>query len=93
MLVRPLTFHAPHTIVEAAQLQATLKEARILAGGTFLLNSPKLTDQAQGPYSARGLGEASLLPTSAAIANAIEDACGVRIKKLQEKNNITENQS
>jgi len=51
MLVRPLTFHAPHTIVEAAQLQATLKEARILAGGTFLLNSPKLTDEAQGPYS------------------------------------------
>ncbi len=42
MLLRPLTFHAPRTIVEAAQLQATLQEARILAGGTFLLNSLKL---------------------------------------------------
>jgi CO/xanthine dehydrogenase Mo-binding subunit len=28
------------------------------------------------------MGEASLLPTSAAIANAIEDAIGVRIKEL-----------
>lgn len=42
MLLRPLTFHAPRTILEAAQLQATLEEARILAGGTFLLNSLKL---------------------------------------------------
>lgn len=42
MLLRPFTFHAPKTIVEAAHLQATLKEARILAGGTFLLNSLKL---------------------------------------------------
>lgn len=42
MLLRPFTFHAPKTIVEAARLQATLKDARILAGGTFLLNSLKL---------------------------------------------------
>ena len=32
--------------------------------------------------TAKGMGEASLLPTSAAIANAIEDAIGVRIKDL-----------
>jgi CO/xanthine dehydrogenase Mo-binding subunit len=36
----------------------------------------------EGPFGAKGMGEASLLPTSAAIANAIEDAIGVRIKDL-----------
>jgi CO/xanthine dehydrogenase Mo-binding subunit len=32
-----------------------------------------------GPYNAKSLGEHSLIPTSAAIANAIYDAVGVRI--------------
>jgi 4-hydroxybenzoyl-CoA reductase subunit alpha len=36
----------------------------------------------EGPFGAKGMGEASLLPTSAAIANAIDDAIGVRIKTL-----------
>ena len=40
------------------------------------------TNDPEGPYGAKGMGEASLLPTSAAIANAIEDAIGVRIKEL-----------
>jgi len=40
------------------------------------------TDDPEGPFGAKGMGEASLLPTSAAIANAIEDAVGVRIKEL-----------
>ena len=33
-------------------------------------------------FGAKGLGEAALLPTAAAIANAVEDAIGVRIKEL-----------
>lgn len=40
------------------------------------------TNDPEGPFGAKGMGEASLLPTSAAIANAIEDAVGVRIKDL-----------
>jgi CO/xanthine dehydrogenase Mo-binding subunit len=40
------------------------------------------TDDPEGPFGAKGMGEASLLPTSAAIANAIEDAVGIRIKDL-----------
>ncbi len=40
------------------------------------------TDDPEGPFGAKGMGEASLLPTSAAIANAIEDAIGVRMKEL-----------
>jgi CO/xanthine dehydrogenase Mo-binding subunit len=37
---------------------------------------------AQGPYGAKGLGEPALAPTAAAIANAIYDAVGVRVKDL-----------
>lgn len=40
------------------------------------------TNDPQGPYGAKGMGEASLLPTAAAIANAIHDAIDVRIKEL-----------
>ncbi len=40
------------------------------------------TDDPEGPFGAKGMGEASLLPTSAAIANAIHDAVGIRIKDL-----------
>ena len=35
-----------------------------------------------GPYGAKGVGEPTLIPTAPAIANAIEDACGVRIRDL-----------
>lgn len=40
------------------------------------------TNDPQGPFGAKGMGEASLLPTAAAIANAIHDAVGIRIKDL-----------
>lgn len=40
------------------------------------------TRDPQGPFGAKGMGEASLLPTAAAIANAIHDAIGVQIKDL-----------
>jgi CO/xanthine dehydrogenase Mo-binding subunit len=32
-----------------------------------------------GPYGARGVGEPSIIPAAAAIANAVEDALGVRV--------------
>ena len=35
-----------------------------------------------GPYSSMPIGETSNVPTAAAIANAVEDACGVRITSL-----------
>ncbi|MBU0469228.1 MAG: molybdopterin-dependent oxidoreductase [Candidatus Omnitrophica bacterium] len=40
------------------------------------------TKDPQGPYGAKGMGEAALLPTSAAIANAVFDAVGIRLKEL-----------
>ena len=35
-----------------------------------------------GPYGARGIGEPSMIPAAPAIANAVYDAIGVRIKSL-----------
>jgi CO/xanthine dehydrogenase Mo-binding subunit len=35
-----------------------------------------------GPFGAKGIGESALIPVAPAIANAIYDACGVRIKDL-----------
>jgi CO/xanthine dehydrogenase Mo-binding subunit len=35
-----------------------------------------------GPFGAKGVGEPTLVPTAAAIANAIYDAVGVRIYSL-----------
>jgi xanthine dehydrogenase molybdenum-binding subunit len=40
------------------------------------------THEPSGPLGAKGVGEAGLVPTAAAIANAIESATGVRITRL-----------
>jgi CO/xanthine dehydrogenase Mo-binding subunit len=36
----------------------------------------------RGPYGARGVGEPPVVPPAAAIANAVEDAVGVRVTDL-----------
>ena len=35
-----------------------------------------------GPFGAKGIGEMTCVPTAAAIANAVKDAAGIRIKEL-----------
>jgi len=40
------------------------------------------TNDPFGPFGAKGVGEPGLVPTAPAIANAIYDAVGVRIKDL-----------
>jgi CO/xanthine dehydrogenase Mo-binding subunit len=40
------------------------------------------SDQGAGPYAVRGIGEAPAAPVAPAIANAIADAAGVRIRNL-----------
>jgi len=35
-----------------------------------------------GPYNVRGIGENSIIPVAAAVANAVEDAVGIRIADL-----------
>jgi CO/xanthine dehydrogenase Mo-binding subunit len=40
------------------------------------------TDDIEGPFGAKGVGEPGLVPTAPAIANAVYDAVGVRINDL-----------
>ncbi len=40
------------------------------------------TAQKDGPMGARGIGEHTMIPTPAAIANALWDACGIRIAEM-----------
>ena len=40
------------------------------------------TDDVEGPFGAKGVGEPGLVPTAPAIANAVYDAIGIRIKDL-----------
>ncbi|MCL5935704.1 MAG: molybdopterin-dependent oxidoreductase, partial [Firmicutes bacterium] len=40
------------------------------------------TNDPVGPYGAKGVGEPTLIPIPPAIANAVEDAIGVRIREL-----------
>jgi xanthine dehydrogenase molybdenum-binding subunit len=37
---------------------------------------------AEGPFGAKGLGESGVIPVSAAVANAVKDAIGVRFTEL-----------
>jgi hypothetical protein len=38
--------------------------------------------QPDGPFGARGIGEHTMIPAAALVANAVEDAVGLRIKRL-----------
>jgi xanthine dehydrogenase molybdenum-binding subunit len=40
------------------------------------------TDDPEGPFGAKGIGEPGLVPTAPAIANAIQNAIGVKIRDL-----------
>jgi xanthine dehydrogenase molybdenum-binding subunit len=40
------------------------------------------TVDAEGPFGAKGLGESGVIPVSAAVANAVHDAIGVRFTEL-----------
>jgi xanthine dehydrogenase molybdenum-binding subunit len=40
------------------------------------------SDEREGPFGAKGLGESGVIPVSAAVANAVKDAIGVRFTEL-----------
>ena len=40
------------------------------------------TNEPEGPFGAKGLGESGVIPTAAAVANAVHDAIGVRFTEL-----------
>jgi xanthine dehydrogenase molybdenum-binding subunit len=79
-----------YTLTEELQV----KEGRVL-NPSFLdyrvptaLDVPKIeaviveTEDPEGPFGAKGVGEQPTNPTAAAIANAVYDAIGIRIKSL-----------
>jgi CO/xanthine dehydrogenase Mo-binding subunit len=39
-------------------------------------------EKGSGPYSVKGIGELPMVPVAAAVANAVQDAIGVRIRDL-----------
>ena len=45
---------------------------------TVILEIPDET----GPYGAKGIGEITLVPTAPAIANAVYDAIGIRVRQI-----------
>jgi xanthine dehydrogenase molybdenum-binding subunit len=71
-----------------------LQDGRVLNPGFLdykLLTAPDMpeilvtlieTVDEAGPFGAKGLGEAGTIPVSAAVANAVKDATGVRVTEL-----------
>jgi xanthine dehydrogenase molybdenum-binding subunit len=71
-----------------------LRDGRVLNPGFLdykLLTAPDMpeilitlieTVDVAGPFGAKGLGEAGTIPISAAVANAVKDAVGVRLTEL-----------
>jgi xanthine dehydrogenase molybdenum-binding subunit len=65
-------------------MNPNFRDYKILtAKDTFPIQAPVLeTHDPDGPFGAKGIGEPGCVPTAPAIANAICDAVGVRIKDL-----------
>jgi len=66
-------------------VNATLGEYKMLSAADMPPLSKHIiveTIDPLGPYGAKGAGECALVPTAAAVANAIYDAVGVRITSL-----------
>ena len=64
-----------------------LRDYKVLTAADTLPVQPIMVElpDASGPYGAKGVGEPGLVPTAPAIANAIFDAVGVRMRKLPMK--------
>jgi CO/xanthine dehydrogenase Mo-binding subunit len=61
---------------------ADYKIPNILDVPAVMENEAVAAIQSNGPYGAKGVGETATFCVSPAIANAIEDACGVRLMEL-----------
>jgi xanthine dehydrogenase molybdenum-binding subunit len=65
-------------------MNPNFRDYKILTAKDVIPIEPVIVEtmDADGPYGAKGIGEPGLVPTAPAIANAIYDAIGVRIKDL-----------
>ena len=89
--MKPFDYLEPTTVREAcALLKQHGGDAKVYAGGAYLsIVMPQMIDaiavetpDPNGPFGAKGIGESALIPVAPAIANAIYDAVGVRIRDL-----------
>ncbi|MDD5206525.1 MAG: xanthine dehydrogenase family protein molybdopterin-binding subunit [Desulfobacterales bacterium] len=65
-------------------MNANFRDYKMLTAKDVIPMEPVIVEtmDQDGPYGAKGIGEPGLVPTAPAIANAIYDAIGVRIKDL-----------
>jgi CO/xanthine dehydrogenase Mo-binding subunit len=65
-------------------MNANFRDYKLLTAKDVIPIEPVIVEtiDQDGPYGAKGIGEPGLVPTAPAIANAIYDAIGVRIKDL-----------
>jgi CO/xanthine dehydrogenase Mo-binding subunit len=76
---------AEHLVVEQGQvLTASFMDYALLRAADMPEMVIRLieTHDAEGPFGAKGLGESGVIPVSAAVANAVHDAIGVRFIAL-----------
>jgi CO/xanthine dehydrogenase Mo-binding subunit len=72
-------------VVEDGQvLTATFMDYAVLKAGDMPELVVRLIEShdTEGPFGAKGLGESGVIPVSAAVANAVHDAIGVRFTEL-----------
>ncbi len=73
-----------HKIEEGYPVTRNLDTYRIPAPGDMPPVVPLIVEEpdASGPYGARGIGEPAMVATAPAIANAVADALGARVRAL-----------
>jgi CO/xanthine dehydrogenase Mo-binding subunit len=74
-----------HLVVENGQvLSATFMDYALVKADEMPAIAVRLIESidAEGPFGAKGLGESGVIPVSAAVANAVKDAIGVRFTEL-----------
>lgn len=93
MLLNPLQFHAPKTASEAARLIAELDNAKVQAGGTFLLNNLKLAKRkgSKTPEHVISLRKASDLKGVDANDNDLIIRSMTTISELKDAGELTDN--
>jgi xanthine dehydrogenase molybdenum-binding subunit len=72
-------------VVESGQvLTATFMDYAVLKASDMPALAVRLVEsvETEGPFGAKGLGESGVIPISAAVANAVKDATGVRFTEL-----------
>jgi xanthine dehydrogenase molybdenum-binding subunit len=74
-----------HLVVEAGQvITQTFMDYALLRADDMPEIVVRFVESvdAEGPFGAKGLGESGVIPVSAAVANALKDALGVRFTEL-----------